>query len=617
MIDNKIIKVTKQNRFDMGWSILTPYKTALRKNVNYQPILINDIVRAITKSDKISIILSEACLASAIVKELEWVNKYISIELIAKDEKTASRYSSISFSSVKIDPNINFNYLSIKGSLPLSVMIDDGYTETSSFLKEIYFDGGNATNYNLLLSEFSEVTFIGDCFTDEYIGLYNECLNKGIKTNWVIDQANYSNLVFEKFNKTKTLMLVSGHTKNAVLGFSRNGDIKKVIKAANGLYISCSIEKTDEYLGELYLCVWQGKGRTLSDIEGINSIYAWVDKKIKPFAIEDKLVIKRDVQTATMSDFIAETFDNSETEKHNEYSAVAKSVEYVFELIPPTLPKNARYSVIYNPLKETHAEYSAIRSSILKTCAEFISNIAHISKLYSVCNNIMMRNAWLEKTIKNHDFKDFSKQLNDFKAFLEDSKANLLSYVGEIYSSLGTTSDSGRFDKFDAEIAGYEQTITEKQALVSRGIDVISNKRRIDILQKKINDLLALKAKFESNSGTRTDKALTAFLAKCEGYLKGEHKKENDDSLVNIVKSKEESKESLLELFASEYLLPLSKHIDKCLDAISRMCSVDIPDNYTVYDSDGKRMIVIEDIDEFYSTKDIQEKYKLNCVVRR
>ena len=72
-----------------------------------------------------------------------------------------------------------------------------------------------------------------------------------------------------------------------------------------------------------------------------------------------------------------------------------------------------------------------------------------------------------------------------------------------------------------------------------------------------------------------------------------------------------------MELFASEYLLPLSKHIDKCLDAISRMCSVDIPDNYTVYDSDGKRMIVIEYIDEFYSTKDIQEKYKLNCVVRR
>ena len=617
MIENKIIKVTKQNQFDAGWTILTPYQMPNRKNVNYQPILINDIVRAITKSDKISIILSEACLASAIVKELEWVNKYISIELIAKDEKTVSRYSTVSFSSVKIDPNINFNYLSIKGSRHLSVMIDDGYTETTPFLKEIYFDGGNAANHNLLLSEFSEVTFVGDCFADEYIGLYNECLNKGIKTNWVIDQANYSKTVFEKFNKTKTLILVSGHTKNAVFGFSRNGDIKKIIKAANGLYISCPIEKIDEYVGELYLCVWQGKDRTLSDIEGRNSIYTWVDKTIKPFAIEDKLVIKHDVQTATISDFISETFDSSETEKHNEYSAVTKSVEYVFELIPPVLPKNARYSFIYNPLEETFAEYSAIRSSILKTCAEFISNIAHISKLYSVCNNIMMRNAWLEKAIKNHDFIDFSTRLNDFKIFLEESKDNLLSYLGEIYSSLGTTSDSGRFDKFDAEIEGYEQTIAEKQALVSRGIDVLSNKRRIEILQKKINDLLTLKAKFESNSGARTDKALTAFLAKCEGYLKGEHKKENDDSLGNIVKSKEESKESLLELFASEYLLPLSEYIEKCLYGIYKMCSIDIPDNYTVYDADGKRMIVIEEIEEFYSTKNIQEKYNLNCVVRR
>ena len=432
MIDNKLITITKQNQFDMGWSILTPYKTALRKNVNYQPILINDIVRAITKSDKINLILSETCLASAIVKELEWVNKYISIELIAKDESIVSRYRNISFSNFKINADINFNYLSIKGSRPLSVMIEDGYTETTPFLKEIYFDGGNAANHNLLLSEFSEVTFVGDCFADEYIGLYNECLNKGIKTNWVIDQANYSKTVFEKFNKTKTLILVSGHTQNAVLGFSRNGDIKKIIKAANGLYISCPIEKTDEYVGELYLCVWQGKDRTLSDIEGRNSIYTWVDKIIKPFAIEDKLVIKRNVQIATISDFISEAFDSAETEKHNEYSAVAKSVEYVFELIPPVLPKNARYSVIYNPLEETFAEYSAIRSSILKTCAEFISNIANISKLYSVCNNIMMRNAWLEKAIKNHDFRDFSTKLNDFKIFLEESKANLLSYVGEI-----------------------------------------------------------------------------------------------------------------------------------------------------------------------------------------
>jgi hypothetical protein len=47
------------------------------------------------------------------------------------------------------------------------------------------------------------------------------------------------------------------------------------------------------------------------------------------------------------------------------------------------------------------------------------------------------------------------------------------------------------------------------------------------------------------------------------------------------------------------------------------MCSIDIPDNYTVYDAGGKRMIVIEEIEEFYSTKNIQEKYNLNCVVRR
>ena len=47
------------------------------------------------------------------------------------------------------------------------------------------------------------------------------------------------------------------------------------------------------------------------------------------------------------------------------------------------------------------------------------------------------------------------------------------------------------------------------------------------------------------------------------------------------------------------------------------MCSIEIPDDYTVYDAEGKRMIVIGEISEFEKTKEIQEKYNLKCVVRR
>lgn len=160
MIKNKLITITKENQFDMGWTIFTPYQLSFYKNPRYKPLLVADIVRSITRSDKVCIALSEECLASAIVKELEWVNKYITIELIAKTEQIAQRYTSIKFSSVKIDPDITFNYLSIKGPIPLSVMIDNGYTETTTLLKEIYFEKNRATNDYSFLNDLEEIVLL-------------------------------------------------------------------------------------------------------------------------------------------------------------------------------------------------------------------------------------------------------------------------------------------------------------------------------------------------------------------------------------------------------------------------------------------------------------------------
>ena len=154
MIKNKLITITKENQFDMGWTIVTPYQLPFYKNPRYKSLLVTDIVRAITRSDKVYIVLSEECLASAIIKELEWVNKYTTIELIAKTEQITQRYSSIKFSSVKINPDITFNYLSIIGAISLSVMIDNGYTETNTLVKEVYFDGHSATNnFSFLMLE--------------------------------------------------------------------------------------------------------------------------------------------------------------------------------------------------------------------------------------------------------------------------------------------------------------------------------------------------------------------------------------------------------------------------------------------------------------------------------
>ena len=59
MIKNKLITITKENQFDMGWTIFTPYQLPFYKNPRYKSRLVTDIVRAITRSDKVYIVLSE------------------------------------------------------------------------------------------------------------------------------------------------------------------------------------------------------------------------------------------------------------------------------------------------------------------------------------------------------------------------------------------------------------------------------------------------------------------------------------------------------------------------------------------------------------------------------
>ena len=61
MINDKIITITKNNTFDKGWTVFAPYQMPVYKNRNYKEIFVTDVVRAITKGDRICILLSEPC----------------------------------------------------------------------------------------------------------------------------------------------------------------------------------------------------------------------------------------------------------------------------------------------------------------------------------------------------------------------------------------------------------------------------------------------------------------------------------------------------------------------------------------------------------------------------
>ena len=146
---------------------------------------------------------------------------------------------------------------------------------------------------------------------------------------------------------------------------------------------------------------------------------------------------------------------------------------------------------------------------------------------------------------------------------------------------------------------------------------MLSNKRRVEILSKKIEDLLALKKKFEGNTTSRNDKNQSSFIERCKQLLLDKHKELNDDSIGHIVKPKEETKLSKLESFVERYLLLIKDYLGKCIIILEHLQIIKIPETYKVFDKDNTRYIVIENIEEFNTSKDLCKEYSLNCITRR
>ena len=65
------------------------------------------------------------------------------------------------------------------------------------------------------------------------------------------------------------------------------------------------------------------------------------------------------------------------------------------------------------------------------------------------------------------------------------------------------------------------------------------------------------------------------------------------------------------------YLLSIRKYDDECLSTIDKLSNESIPEDYAVYDKKGQRYIIINDLQEYETTKHICDKFKLRCITRR
>lgn len=616
MIENKKIIITKENTFDKGWTLFHPFDLNINRNRLFKETMISDVIRLITHSNEVNLILSDSCLSSRIVNEIERANKYIKLNIIAKDDSIINNYRKFSFNSKKVDSSIDFSYIGIIGKENGHFMISDGYTEIDDSLYKVYFQNKNLKGDYSFLNNASKLIIIDCDGKKDYSMVISAASQNKIPCYYAVNTRYFNNRIFNYSKENKIELLVSEYTQNGIIVVNRDNTLSCVTMTNNGFYLSYPIENISSFLGMEYKSGYYKDSIETDKLKG--EIYSCYNGRIEKLNIIDKKIVPLNVDVELMSDFVSETFDSSIVEKHNDYSAEAKKVEYQFNLIPPLFDSKYVESNIYDGIHELHSKWNNQQTLKIKRIKDDYNTF--IDEDYGLIDFLLETEKFtkeFDERVEKCDYKNYYCWIKSVSDQFNKNRTSLLDICKNMFNSINEESSGTKFDKFDNEIAGYEQTIKEKNALIQKGIDVLSNKRRVEILTKKINDLLELKKHFESNSSSRNDKNLNAFIKRCEELLDGKHRVFNDDSIGNIVKPKEETKLAKLEAFVDNYLLSIRKYDDECLSTIDKLSNESIPEDYAVYDKKGQRYIIINDLQEYETTKHICDKFKLRCITRR
>ena len=616
MIQNKEIIITRENQFDKGWTLFRLCNLNIEKNRLYKAMTVSDVVKLITFSDKIDIILSEACLPTRVLDEIKWANKYTEVNLIAKSDAIIKRYSGILFSTVSIDKTINLNYIGVIGKQNGFFMIADGYVEIDDSIEKTYFQKKNLKTDYSFLDNVSQMLIVDSDGKLNKTELIKAAQKEKINCSYIVDVKVYNRQIFDYTKLNNVDLYVSPITKEGVILQLNNGDLRSLVYC-NGIFLTYSISTILEFIYQEYKCCFYNDVVDTKKIKG--TVFSCHNGAIQQLDIKDTKIVKIDIPISLMSDFVKEKFDSSIVDSHNDYSSEAEKVEYQFNLIPPLFDETYKESSIYHTVQSLIHSWNMIQT--LKT--------EQIKKMYFDCLeedfgiiNLLDEGEMVTQTLVKRkaecDYKNYYLQIKATKELFEYTKSSLLDICKKMFNSINEKSSETKFDKFDNEIAGYRQTIEEKNLLIEKGIEVLSNKRRVEILSKKIDDLLKLKERFEGSSTTRNDKSASVFIQYCNNLLNGEKKQVNDDSIGNIVKPKDETKISKLESFVDTFLLSIKQYIDKSCEILTKLFEeVDMPEDYKVYDKGKERFIVINDLSEYESTKNICEKYNLKCIARR
>lgn len=613
MINNKLVTIIKENQFDKGWTIFSPSSFEIDRNRLYKKVDLLSITRLITFSNEVNLILSDDILPSRIVNELEWANKYININVIAKNKEVLKRYSNLIFNSCRIDETININYIGIKGKNNGFFILDNDLCQVDETIESLFFGSIKNKKY----SNFENVKTLIVC-CDKHMELNDYILaakDSGIDCCYVVNTKNFNRDVYDFARKNELELFVSDYVRNAVISINKDGSICEILALDKRHFAFRQIENIYDYVGELY------KNNFLSDIIETDKIpqnsYSCFYGEFAKLNVVDSMIVSNIVKIFEMSDFINEIFDKSIVDKHNDYSNKANFVKYEFTLIPPLFDSTYCESSLYLPFHTLLNEWEVINEinfrRMVKDYREFMNKDSKFTFFVNYLGKFADR---LKRMINECLYKGFYSKLDEAINTFEDYQANLISDFSFMFNEVNKESNGTKFEKFDIEIEGYRKTIKEKETLVSRGIGVLSNSRRIEILDKKLKDLLALKNKFESGAANRLNKETDLFISHCMAIVNGASSS-SIESIGKIVNVNEGSKIAKLNNFVTNYLKQLSDYLTKGIICLKNMKNICVPEEYQVFEKDNQKYIVIEKLSEYEATENLREEFSLKCLARR
>lgn len=593
MIENKIIIIDKVNSFDESWRIFKKDDSQVEflTNPNFVYQSTEGIVKQITFAKKIVLVVASAFyLPRKIEEELTWVNKYIDIEVIAKDKSLLASIKKWRIKST-VNPTIRVNALSIYTKSENNYIFADSIVETKTKISDIILNVEG--NYSLI-EKGDKVWILDKEGYGQFSSLVSYCKNRDIDYTYVIDTPQFSKKTHEVLVKESVAFAIANIAENVIL-------IKKKDQALVAKYgtVVISLEKTSHLIKDIY--VSDNKIRKLTGKEIPESLFVFNGKKVVLENYSDKTV-HTIVNTHTIEDFFNECFDKSKTEEYRK-NIYSRTVRYEFELVPPLYDNSYAISTIYKSLEDIYKKLSIKQP-------EFVYGKDDLVQIGKMVKDIGLYFEW-------YHFDGFYGMVRNYIKQAQSIIEGIYALCLDVYMSFTTSTDNGRYSKFDDEIKAYQKIIQEKQEQIESGIDVMNAKRRIDILSKKIAGLKIMKDKFVAKEDGRNTDAADSFKILFDKILGQQESDETLESVDKVLSSTTQDEKVLFQEYLKCHLKDYYTYLNGFLSNLQSFLRTDVPEHDIVYQKDGQDYICVESFDDYQSKNDLCKKYNLKCIARR